>query len=77
MIFDPGYAEAFKLATAAGVEALAYRCRLTPEEIAVDKAVRSCARYGRHLASNAPPAYDFVMALPARNCNETAARTYF
>jgi sugar fermentation stimulation protein A len=37
---DPGYAEAFKLATAAGVEALAYRCRLTPEEIAVDKAVR-------------------------------------
>ena len=38
--FDPAYAEAFKLATAAGVEALAYRCRLSPEEIAVDKAVR-------------------------------------
>ncbi len=36
----PAYAEAFKLATAAGVEALAYRCRLSPEEIAVDKAVR-------------------------------------
>ena len=38
--FDPAYAEAFKLAAAAGVEALAYRCRLSPEEIAVDKAVR-------------------------------------
>ena len=37
---DPAYAEAFKLARATGVEALAYRCRLTPEEIAVDKAVR-------------------------------------
>jgi sugar fermentation stimulation protein A len=37
---DPGYAEAFKLAEAAGVEALAYRCRLTPEEIVVDKAVQ-------------------------------------
>ena len=37
---DPGYAEAFKLAAEAGVEALAYRCRLTPEEIVVDKAVR-------------------------------------
>lgn len=36
---DPGYAVAFLLATAAGVEALAYRCRLTPEEIVVDKAV--------------------------------------
>jgi sugar fermentation stimulation protein A len=38
--FDAAYAEAFKLATAAGVEALAYRCRLSPEDIAVDKAVR-------------------------------------
>jgi sugar fermentation stimulation protein A len=38
--FDPGYAEAFKLATASGVEALAYRCRLTTDEIVVDKAVR-------------------------------------
>ncbi|MEO8421574.1 MAG: DNA/RNA nuclease SfsA [Hyphomicrobium sp.] len=38
--FDPDYAEAFKLAAAAGVEALAYRCRLNSEEIAVDKAVR-------------------------------------
>jgi sugar fermentation stimulation protein A len=37
---DPAYAEAFKLATAAGVEALAYRCRLSPQEIAVDRAVR-------------------------------------
>jgi sugar fermentation stimulation protein A len=38
--FDPAYAEAFKLATAAGVEVLAYRCRLSPQEITVDKAVR-------------------------------------
>jgi sugar fermentation stimulation protein A len=37
---DPGYAEAFKLARAAGVQALAYRCRMSPMEIAVDKAVR-------------------------------------
>ena len=33
---DPGYAAAFKAAKAAGVEALAYRCRLTPDEIVVD-----------------------------------------
>ena len=33
---DPGYAAAFKAATAAGVEALAYRCRLTPDEIVID-----------------------------------------
>jgi len=37
---DPGYAQAFKLAAEAGVEAMAYRCRLSPEEIALDKAVR-------------------------------------
>jgi sugar fermentation stimulation protein A len=37
---DPGYAEAFELARAAGVEAFAYGCRLSPDEIAVDKAVR-------------------------------------
>jgi sugar fermentation stimulation protein A len=37
---DPGYAEAFTLARAAGVETLAYRCRMSPEEITVDKAVR-------------------------------------
>lgn len=36
---DPGYAAAFKEATAAGVEALAYRCRLTPEEIIVDRKI--------------------------------------
>lgn len=37
---DPGYLAAFKAAAAAGVEALAYRCRLTPEEIVVDEAIR-------------------------------------
>ena len=37
---DPGYAEAFGLARAAGVEAFAYRCRMSTEEIAVDRAVR-------------------------------------
>jgi sugar fermentation stimulation protein A len=37
---DPGYLAAFKAAAAAGVETLAYRCRLTPDEIVVDKAVR-------------------------------------
>ena len=36
---DPRYVEAFKLAAAAGVEAIALRCRVTPEEIAVEKAV--------------------------------------
>ena len=36
---DPGYAAAFAAATAAGVEALAYRCRLTPDEIVVDKKI--------------------------------------
>ena len=37
---DPAYAEAFRLATAAGVEALAYRCRLSPQEATVENAVR-------------------------------------
>lgn len=36
---DPNYVAAFKTATAAGVEAIALRCKLSPEEIAVDKAV--------------------------------------
>lgn len=36
---DPAYEAAFRTARAAGVEALAYRCRLTPEEIRLDKAV--------------------------------------
>lgn len=36
---DPGYAVAFKAAAAAGVEALAYRCRLTPDEIVIDRKI--------------------------------------
>jgi len=36
---DPSYGEAFEVARAAGVEMLAYRCRLSPEEIVVDSAV--------------------------------------
>jgi sugar fermentation stimulation protein A len=36
---DPEYAEAFHLATAAGVEAMAFRCRMSPEEIALDAPV--------------------------------------
>lgn len=36
---DPGYAAAFDAATAAGVEAMALRCRMSPEEITVDRAV--------------------------------------
>jgi sugar fermentation stimulation protein A len=34
---DPGYADAFRTAAAAGVEAICYACRLTTEEIAVDR----------------------------------------
>jgi sugar fermentation stimulation protein A len=37
---DPAYAEAFRLAVAAGVEAMAFACRMSPEEITLDKAVR-------------------------------------
>jgi len=37
--FDPAYAEAFRVAREAGVEALAYRCRLSTDEITVDRAV--------------------------------------
>jgi sugar fermentation stimulation protein A len=37
---DPAYAEAFALAVAAGVEAMAFDCRMSPEEISLDKAVR-------------------------------------
>lgn len=36
---DPGYGQAFKAATAAGVEALAYRCRLSPDEIVIDRKI--------------------------------------
>lgn len=36
---DPKYVAAFKAATAAGVEAVALRCRMTPEEIVVEAAV--------------------------------------
>jgi sugar fermentation stimulation protein A len=37
---DPAYAEAFKLAQAAGVEAIALACRMSPQEIAVDRPLR-------------------------------------
>ena len=36
---DPAYAAAFAQARQAGVEALAYRCRITPEEVALDMPV--------------------------------------
>jgi sugar fermentation stimulation protein A len=36
---DPAYAEAFGLAAAGGVEAMAFRCRMSPEEIALDAPV--------------------------------------
>jgi sugar fermentation stimulation protein A len=36
---DPAYAEAFRLAADAGVEALAFRCRLSEAEIALERAV--------------------------------------
>ena len=36
---DPGYGIAFDRATAAGVEAIALRCRMSTEEIVVDKAI--------------------------------------
>ncbi len=37
---DPGYGEAFDRARAAGVEAIAYRCSISPGEIAVDRSVK-------------------------------------
>lgn len=36
---DPSYSKAFEAAQRAGVEALAYRCRLSPHEIAIDAAI--------------------------------------
>jgi sugar fermentation stimulation protein A len=36
---DPGYARAFSAACAAGVEALAYTCHITPEAITVDRRI--------------------------------------
>lgn len=36
---DPRYAAAFEAARAAGVEAIAYRCRLAPDEIAITESV--------------------------------------
>lgn len=37
---DPAYAAAFAEAADAGVEAVAYACRLSPDEIELDKAIR-------------------------------------
>jgi sugar fermentation stimulation protein A len=37
---DPTYGAAFDAARSAGVEAIAYRCRISPQEIMVDKAVK-------------------------------------
>jgi sugar fermentation stimulation protein A len=37
---DPAYSEAFAEAVAAGVEAMAFSCRMSRDEIALDKAVR-------------------------------------
>jgi sugar fermentation stimulation protein A len=37
---DPGYSESFDAATAAGVEAMVFRCRMSTEEIALDKPIR-------------------------------------
>jgi sugar fermentation stimulation protein A len=37
---DPRYGEAFDAAVTAGVEAVAYRCALSPEAITVDKKIR-------------------------------------
>jgi sugar fermentation stimulation protein A len=36
---DPNYGAAFDAAAAAGVEMIALRCRLTPEEILIDRPV--------------------------------------
>jgi sugar fermentation stimulation protein A len=36
---DPGYAAAFRVASEAGVEAMAFRCRMSEAEIALDRAV--------------------------------------
>jgi sugar fermentation stimulation protein A len=36
---DPSYDRAFRLALAAGVESYAFTCRITPEEIAIDRQV--------------------------------------
>jgi sugar fermentation stimulation protein A len=37
---DPTYAAAFDAARSAGVEMLAYRCRISPGAISIDKPVR-------------------------------------
>ncbi len=40
---DPTYSEAFAAAVGAGVEALAFGCRMSPEEIVLDKPIRMVA----------------------------------
>ena len=42
---DPAYAAAFLEASAAGVEMLAYRCKLSPQEIRVDKRVDIAGKF--------------------------------
>jgi sugar fermentation stimulation protein A len=53
---DVAYAEAFDAALDAGVEMLAYRCRLSPEEIVVDRSIpildRRTVGKGRRLAGS-------------------------
>ena len=43
---DPGYAEALKQATAAGIETLAVRCSLDPDGIAVSDSLEIRGRFG-------------------------------
>lgn len=37
---DPAYAQAFRQATATGVEVLCYRCRVSPRDIRISRAIR-------------------------------------
>lgn len=46
---DPGYVAAFRAATAAGVEAVALRCRMSAEEIRVDRPIPIAAPGPRSL----------------------------
>ena len=41
---DPAYAAAFTRAKAAGVEMLAYRCRVSPAEISLDREISFAAK---------------------------------
>ena len=75
---DPTYAAAFTAAHAAGVEAIALRCRLSPEQIAVDREIPIRARSSTGREGSAVPqrmsgGAPKLVRMPALTCSSMAS----